>query len=120
MSGTFDCSKFLFSIYRRQVSCFMYEHSCFWIWLSIVWQRLYFKYCLTENEFVETSMFRKKTHINFNEIECITFGKISLELSIKSKQKKIKAHLNLAGFRELVTKLSQKTGRTSIEMGISI
>jgi hypothetical protein len=75
---------------------------------------------ISENEIIETSMFRKKTHINFNEIDNITFGKISLELSIKSKQKKIKAHIHLVGFRELVAKLSEKTGRTSIEMGIPI
>jgi hypothetical protein len=76
------------------------------------------KIVVTENEIIETGLFGRKTQIYLNEIQSISFGNISLELTIKGKGKKIKAHAHLFGFRELMERLSEKTGYTPAKMGL--
>ncbi len=76
------------------------------------------KILISETDIVETGIFGQITQININEIESISFGIVSQELTIKSKKKKIKAHIHLVGFGELVEKLIQKTGKTPTEMGL--
>jgi len=74
---------------------------------------------IKDSGLVETSMFGKEKEILWNEIEKITFGKVSLELKIQSSNRnKIKAHLHLVGFDELVSTLEEKTGKTRSQLGI--
>lgn len=78
------------------------------------------KIVVTETDIIETGLFGQITQINLNETESISFGSVSQELTIKSKGKKIKAHVHLVGFEELIGKLVKKTGKTPEEMGLQI
>jgi len=73
---------------------------------------------VTELGIIETTIFGKQKEIKWNEIEDLSFGKVSLELKIASSNVKIKAHTHLVGFNELVSKLEEKTGKKRIEFGI--
>jgi hypothetical protein len=73
---------------------------------------------VTDSGLIETTIFGKEKTILWSEVKKISFGTISLELTIRSADKKIKAHQHLVGFQELVYKLESKTGKSRFEMGI--
>ncbi len=73
---------------------------------------------VTDSGLIETTLFGKEKTILWGEITRISFGTVSLELTIRSADKKIKAHLHMVGFKELVYKLESKTRKSRSEMGI--
>jgi hypothetical protein len=73
---------------------------------------------ITESGIIETTMLGKLKEIRWNEINDLSFGKVSLEMKIASSEKNIKAHIHLVGFDELVSKIEEKTGKTRIQIGI--
>ena len=73
---------------------------------------------VTDSGLIETTNFGKEKTILWGEVTKISFGTISLELTIRSADKKIKAHQHMVGFDELVYKLESKTRKSRFEMGI--
>ncbi len=73
---------------------------------------------LTNFAIIETSMLGKTKEIKWDEIKDVSFGKVSLELKIKSSDKSIKAHAHLIGFENLVLLLEEKLGKNRQEFGI--
>lgn len=73
---------------------------------------------LTNSAIIETTMFGKTKEIKWEEIKDVSFGKVSLELKIKSSDKSIKAHMHLIGFENLVLLLEEKVGKNRQEFGI--
>ena len=73
---------------------------------------------VTDSGLIETSIFGKEKTILWGEITKVSFGAISLELTIRSADKKIKAHLHMVGFNELVYKLESKTRKSRFDLGI--
>ncbi len=73
---------------------------------------------VTDSGIIETSMFGKQNEIKWDEINDLSFGKVSLELKIAASDKNIKAHMHLIGFDNLITRLEEKTGKSKSEMGI--
>lgn len=73
---------------------------------------------VTASGLIETTIFGKEKTILWGEVTRISFGTFSLELSIRSADKKIKAHQHMVGFEELVYKLESKTRKSRFEMGI--
>lgn len=73
---------------------------------------------VTDSGLIETNIFGKERTILWNEITKVSFGAISLELTIRSSDKKIKAHLHMVGFNELVYKLESKTRKSRFDLGI--
>lgn len=67
---------------------------------------------INENGITENTMFGKQNEIKWNELLDVTFGKMSQELNMKSKNKNIKAHVHLVGFPTLIEKLEEKTGKS--------
>ena len=65
---------------------------------------------------VENTMFGKQNEIKWDELLDVKFGKMSQELSMKSKNKTIKAHVHLVGFPTLVDKIEEKTGKSIKEL----
>lgn len=72
---------------------------------------------ISEESIVETSLLGKEKEIKWTEIESVSFGKVSLELKIKSNKKAIKAHVHLIGFPQLIEVVEAKTGITRQQMG---
>ncbi len=77
------------------------------------------KIIVTNRGVIAIGLFGQQTPIHWNEITTISFGSISQELSIRSKQNTIRAHIHLVGFNELVSKLEEKTGKPRNEMGLN-
>jgi len=73
---------------------------------------------VTDSGLMETTLFGKEKTILWGEITRISYGTMSHELTIRSADKKIKAHLHMVGFDELVYKLENKTKISRFEMGI--
>ena len=73
---------------------------------------------VTDSGLVETIIFGKEKTILWGEITKVSFGAISLQLTIRSADKKIKAHLHMVGFNELVYKLESKTRKSGFDLGI--
>ncbi|MBK3519894.1 hypothetical protein [Carboxylicivirga marina] len=73
---------------------------------------------LSENGIVKTNIYGKKNEIKWTDIDKVSFGKISLELTIKSHDKKIKAHMHMVGFPALLEQVEQHTGKTKTSLGI--
>jgi hypothetical protein len=73
---------------------------------------------VTDSGLVETTIFGKEKIILWGEITKVSFGAISLELTIRSADKKIKAHLHMVGFEELIYKLESKTRKSRFDLGI--
>ncbi len=73
---------------------------------------------LTNFAIIETNMFGKTKEIKWEDIKDVSFGKVSLELKIKSSDKSIKAHMHLIGFENLVILLEDKVGKNRNEFGM--
>lgn len=73
---------------------------------------------ISETGIIETTIFRKQKEILWSEVEGVSFGKVSLELSIRGKGKRIKAHMHMVGFQVLVKQVEVFTGKTKSELGI--
>lgn len=73
---------------------------------------------VTDFGLIETTIFGKEKVILWGEITKVSFGVISLELTIRSVDKKIKAHQHMVGFDDLVYKLESKTRKSRFDMGI--
>ena len=73
---------------------------------------------VTDVGLIETTIFGKEKVILWGEITKVSFGVISLELTIRSADKKIKAHQHMVGFDDLVYKLESKTRKSRFDMGI--
>ena len=73
---------------------------------------------VTDSGLIETTIFGKEKTILWSEITKVSFGTISMELMIRSADKKIKAHLHMVGFNELVYKLESKTRKSRFDLGI--
>ncbi len=73
---------------------------------------------VTDSGLIETTLFGKEKTILWGEVTKISFGTISLELTIRSADKKIKAHQHMVGFDDLVYKLESKTRKSRFDMGI--
>lgn len=73
---------------------------------------------VTDSGLIETTIFGKEKTILWGEITKVSFGAISMELTIRSADKKIKAHLHMVGFNELVYKLESKTRKSRFDLGI--
>ncbi len=72
----------------------------------------FFNIIINEFGITENTMFGKQNIIKWNELLDVTFGKMSQELNMKSKNKSIKAHIHLIGFPTLVEKLEEKTSKS--------
>jgi hypothetical protein len=70
------------------------------------------------NKLEQTNILGRTKTIMWSEIESITFGKISLELKIVSATDKIKAHVHLKGFEDLVDAIEANTTFTRTNMRI--
>ncbi|MBK9103219.1 MAG: hypothetical protein IPL92_01275 [Saprospiraceae bacterium] len=73
---------------------------------------------VTDSGLIETTIFGKEKTILWGEITKVSFGTISMELTIRSAEKKIKAHLHMVGFNGLVYKLESKTRKSRFDLGI--
>lgn len=73
---------------------------------------------VTDSGLIETTIFGKEKTILWSEVTKVSFGAISLELTIRSADKKIKAHQHMVGFNELVYNLESKTRKSRFDLGI--
>jgi hypothetical protein len=77
-----------------------------------------FKLVITTKELIHTNIFGKTKSIKWEEIKSISFGKISLELKIKTDLVKIKIHQHSVGFPYLIDTIESKTNYTKKSMRI--
>ncbi len=68
-----------------------------------------FKIVLTPDYIKQINMVGTTKIIKWNEIETIDFNKVTQELKIKSITSKIKAHMHLIGFYDLLNEIDIKT-----------
>lgn len=65
---------------------------------------------IISDQFIEEiNFFRQRKKIKWSEIEKIKFGIVSQMLKIQGSKTKIKVHLHMIGFKELVAKIEDKT-----------
>ncbi|MBI1286685.1 MAG: hypothetical protein GC178_03820 [Flavobacteriales bacterium] len=77
-----------------------------------------FKLVITPDQLEQTTMLGKIKTMKWVDIESVTFGKVSLELKIRSKDQQIKAHMHLVGFPYLIDEIESNTKFNRQEMGI--
>lgn len=75
-----------------------------------------------DSQFIEsTSVFNKKTKMNWDEIHKISFGLSSGIITMKDKNNvKVKAHIHLKGIKELIRMIEQKTEWTAKSLKLPI
>ncbi|MEM9675687.1 MAG: hypothetical protein AAF992_24055 [Bacteroidota bacterium] len=78
-----------------------------------------FKIVITPDGIEQTTMLGKIKTMRWIDITAITFGNVSLELKIRSRDQKIKAHLHLVGFPDLINEIESNTKFTRTEMGVA-
>ncbi len=67
---------------------------------------------------MNTTAFGKIKTIRWSDITSISFGKISLELKIKSHNQTIKVHMHLVGFPYFINEIEANTKFTRADMGL--
>lgn len=77
-----------------------------------------YKITLTPDHLEQTSMLGKKKLITWPEIMTASYGNISMELKIKSHDKKITAHMHLVGFPYLIRQIESYTQLKRKDMGL--
>jgi hypothetical protein len=83
----------------------------FMTWISRVW--------LNEKEISKTTMFGKKTTLEWSEVKHVKYARLIQELKISAGRKRISCSLYLIGFPELLKAVEKQTGFTKDKIGLA-
>ncbi|MFM7021673.1 MAG: hypothetical protein ACKOXB_01740 [Flavobacteriales bacterium] len=73
---------------------------------------------ITPEKIIHTSFWGKTKELNWEEISKLSYGKMSQELKIESKKKKIRVHVLMVGFKELLSEIENRTSHSIRDLGI--
>lgn len=73
---------------------------------------------LLEYDLIQTTWLGKTKRIKWNDISFISFGQVSLELTVSNGITKIKAHSHMIGFDNLITELETKLTLKRVNLGL--
>lgn len=76
------------------------------------------KLTLTPEGLERTTALGRQRFIRWADIESVSYGAVSMEVTISDGRQRIKCHAHAIGFERLVEALSQHLGRSRAELGI--